>query len=169
MRVSNWRSRAVLIALALLLAAAAGYAIGSGTADDSCGAAEVKVDGECEAVQRGTPADPPSRHEADAQGRETPLSRAESVAFVLIDEDPAADTLSGRCAFQGIAAQRVDVFLCLMRYHDAPITIRIEHDRGTLVYRWTILGDPQPRDPIYAEKLGSHGTCTYEGHPPCLD
>lgn len=156
---------AILIALAVLLAAAAGYATGSGTADDSCGVTEVEVDGDCEAVRRGAPADPPPQ----SCMPDDPRSRAEHVAHFLIDEDPSAGALSGRCAFQGVAARRVDVFLCVMRYVGAPVTIRIEHDRGTLIYRWTFLADPQPAAPIYEQKPGSHGTCIYEGGPPCQD
>ena len=152
-------SRRLLAGLAAVAVAvaAAGYLVGAGSSDgDTCADGELRVDGDCASIQPGTPAD-----------RTT--GPVEHIASVLIDSDPAAGTLSGRCAFQGVADGRVDVYLCLMTFLDTPITFRILHERDGSVYEWRVLSDPQPRRPAVTYPpfhARESGRCTYRDLQP---
>lgn len=133
--------------------AVAGYLLASGSSDDTCRDGEVRVDGDCAAIRSGTPVD------------RRAVAAVDHIASVLIDEDPATGALGGRCAFQGIAGGRADVYLCLMSYNKAPITFRFLHDRVRRVYHWTLLRNPQPQY-FFEGREGDSGECTYSDTSP---
>jgi hypothetical protein len=128
--------------------------VGTRAADETCGTDEVELDRGCEVVRPGKPVSP---------------ERAEHVAFVAIDEDPAAGTLDGHCAYQGIAAGRVDLYVCAMEYVNTSITFRMENPRGTRTFRWKVLSAPGAREPTWHPVKGDSDTCEFDPDrgPPC--
>jgi hypothetical protein len=146
---------ALVVGVAAALAVG-GYLIGAESSEENCAEGDVRVDGNCAAVRPGTPVDDTT-------------APVEHIASVLIDSDPAAGTLTGRCSFQGVAGRRVDVYLCLMSFLDTPITFRILHDRDRPIYHWRVLSDPRPRRPTVTYprfREGESGRCTYRDQFP---
>ena len=142
-------TRAVVLGVVVVAAIAAAFVLGRVTSGETCGDTEVRVDGECEAIRPGKPSVPRSRE------------RAEYIASVAVDQDPPADSLFTHCAFQGVAAGRVDVHLCVVYFHDSPRTMRLENDRGKKRYRVTVLSDPQPEAPRTGSSAGRTIECVY--------
>jgi hypothetical protein len=140
-----------------VVVAVAGYLLVARSSPDTCRDGAVRVDGDCAAVRAGPPVD---RKAVDA---------AEHIASVLIDEDPAAGSLGGRCAFQGIAGGRDDVYLCLMSYNGNPITFRLLHERHGRVYHWRLLNNPQPDKFAFDMREGETGECAYIDRSPDCD
>jgi hypothetical protein len=143
--------RRLIVAGIVAAVVIAAFFLGRATSDGSCGDREVRVDGDCEAIRPGEPA---TRDAKD---------RAEYIASVANDQDPPAGGLSAHCAFQGIAAGRVDVHLCAVDYVDSPRTLRLENERGSRRYRVTLLSDPHP--PVSPELSPAEGKpfeCVYE-------
>jgi hypothetical protein len=132
--------------------AVGGYLVGIRSSNDTCRDGEVRVDGDCASIRPGKPVDPDT-------------GPVEHISSVLIDEDPAAGSLGGRCGFQGVAGGRADVYICLMIYNKAPITFRLVHDRDGRVYRWTLLRNPQPNF-FFKAREGTSGACTYRDQSP---
>jgi hypothetical protein len=145
----------MIVAGMVAAAVIAAFLLGRVTSDESCGDREVRVDGECEAIMPGESATSISER------------RAESVASQLVDTDPPAGALSAHCAFQGIAAGRLDVHACVVHHFGAPMTMRLTNERDSRRYRVLVLTDPDPKAPDPEEFAGRTFDCTYQGNPPC--
>jgi hypothetical protein len=91
-----------------------------------------------------------------------PLAVANAVAASAIDDDPPADALEVHCRFDGVSVRLADVYTCAADYEGAEVTLRLEHDRLTPRYRYTIVSSTSRW-----EEVGATGTCVYNANPGC--
>jgi hypothetical protein len=61
------------------------------------------------------------------------------IAANRVDSD-ANPGFTSNCVFLGVAARTTDVYSCTAGY-PADVTLRLEHERGTTMYRATVLTD----------------------------
>ena len=90
------------------------------------------------------------------------------IAANRVDSD-ANPGFTSQCRFLGIARGTTDVYSCTAGYPD-DVTLRLEHDRGSLVYRATILTDRLEIDTDgFTLKLNRTQWCLKHSDVVCAD